>query len=44
MSRTTQTRGHLALTAISRNRGIARSLGDNKKEEILAMPPLSGLV
>ena len=44
MSQTTQRRGHLALTAISRNRGIARSLGDNIKEEIVGMPPLSGLL
>ena len=40
MSQTTQRRAHLAITAISRNRGIARSLSDNIKEEILAMPHL----
>ena len=44
MSQTTQRRGHLALAAIYRNWGIARSLGDNIKEEILAMPHLSGLL
>ena len=32
MIQTTQRRGHLALTTISRNWGIARSLGDNIKE------------
>ena len=44
ISEKTQRRGHRGTMAISLNRGIAKYLRDDIKEEILGMPLLDGLL